>query len=77
MVKKAKEMYCQDPDVRLEIEVRESAEFVASNGWLNRFLRWYNIILRRKTTQRQNIPEQYLPKLTSWSVNMCIPLKFQ
>ena len=53
MVKnKAKEMYRQDPDVSLEMEVRGS-EFLASNGWLNRFLRRYNLTLRRKTTQGQ------------------------
>ena len=65
MVKnKAKEMYRQDPDVRLEMEVRGS-EFLASNGWLNRFLRRYNLTLRRKTTQGQKLPEQYIAKLTN------------
>ena len=40
--------------------------FVASNGWLMRFLKRFGFTLRRRTTVSQKLPTSFVPKLVSF-----------
>ena len=64
---KAIELSRQDEEVRAEVNVREG-NFVASNGWLNRFFQRHNLTLRRKTTQGQKILRHYVQKLKNYII---------
>ena len=39
--------------------------FTAGNGWIQKFMRWHGLSLRRRTTVVQKDPEQLI-SLTSW-----------
>jgi hypothetical protein len=41
-------------------------DFVASDGWLSRFLGRQNLTLRRRTTECQKTPSNYVSKLVDW-----------
>lgn len=50
------------------VEKGEAAtdSFVASNGWLEKFMSRYRLTLRRRTTVCQKLPHELLPKLISY-----------
>ena len=63
---KARELSRQDVQIREDVEARGDSNFIASNGWLNRFFRRHSLTLRRKTTQGQKIPLHYMQKLKNF-----------
>jgi hypothetical protein len=63
---KAMEIYTGNPGINMECTDYLGKEFQASVGWLNRFLNREGLSLRRKTTQGQKIPDQYMAKLTQF-----------
>ena len=61
-------------------EESERSLFVASNGWLNNFMRRNGLSLRRKTTTAQQDPERLIDKLISYILHvrrLSIKFKYQ
>ncbi len=48
------------------VGARKSEKFVASNGWLDKFMKRYDLGFRRATTVCQKPPSEYIPKLVSF-----------
>ena len=46
-----------------EINPDSSDEFQGSKGWFTRFSNRYNLTIRKKTTQTQRLPSDYIPKV--------------
>ena len=44
--------------LHLSKEQQNMDDFMASNGWIQKFMRWHGLSLRRKTTVAQKDPEQ-------------------
>ena len=44
--------------------------FKASRGWLKRFMKRYDLSLRRKTTISQAVPSDVIPKLVSFMLHL-------
>ena len=61
-------------------EESERSLFVASNGWLNNFMRRNGLSLRRKPTTAQQDPERLTDKLISYILHvrrLSIKFKYQ
>ena len=58
---KAKENDCED-----------SATFVASTGWLQKFMRRNGLSLGRKTSVKQKDPSRLIDKLASYIFHICM-----
>ena len=44
--------------------------FMASRGWLDRFMKRHSLSLRRKTTISQSVPSDVIPKLVSFVLHL-------
>ena len=52
--------------LHLSKEQQNMEDFTASNGWIQKCMRWQGLSLRRKTTIAQKDPEQLVDKLVAY-----------
>ena len=61
-------MLCQEA-LKLQREDGNNS-FVASQGWLYRFMKRHKISLRRKTTLSQRLPRDLVPKIAQYIIKI-------